>query len=122
MKKIKIKTSIISDNTKIKKNLIGNIESGIISYEDTNNSYIYLDINRDELIRENEEIILKYLFKEKEKTIGIIFIKNMKKELEIELLTNKIEKNKNKYFVSYSIDQNKIDYEINYEEVNNELY
>ena len=117
MKKLKIKTTIISENKKITENLTGSLESGIISYKENNDTYVYLDINRNELIRENDEMVLKFLFEENKETIGIVFIKELKKELEIILKTDTIKKEDNKYYVTYEIENNIFTYEIEYMEV-----
>lgn len=116
MSKIKIKTKIISNDQKITENVIGSIESGIISYQENNNTYVYLDVKRDELIRENIEMNMKYIFDKQKITKAKIFIKGLNQELELDIKTLKIDKNENKYKVEYIIEKDKFTYEIEYME------
>ena len=51
MPKLNIETIIRLPDQKIEEKTTGNIESGIISYKENNNTYVYLDIYRHELIR-----------------------------------------------------------------------
>ena len=117
MSKVKIKSKIISNDQKIIENISGIIESGIISYQENNNTYVYLDINRDELIRENEEMNMKYAFNEKSITKSQIIVKSLNQQLELDIKTNLIEKSKNKYKVEYQIEEDKFTYELEYMEV-----
>jgi len=117
MNKLKIKTTIKTKSEKTAVNTMGTIESGIISYKENNNTYMYLDINRNELIRENDEINMKYSFKEKETTKGTIFIKELNKNIKLDIKTIKIEKTDYKYKVEYIIEEETFIYEITYREV-----
>lgn len=117
MQKIKIKAIITLTDQKITENVIGSIESGIISYQENNNTYVYLDTNKDELIRENNEITLKYIFDESKTTKGNIMVKELNQELALDIKTNKIEKENNRYKVEYEVENNVFYYELKYWEV-----
>lgn len=117
MTKINIKTIITLKDEELLENVIGSIESSIISYQESNNTYVYLDINRDELIRENEELTMKYIFTKNQITKGNIFIKEFNQDLDLEIKTNLLEKENNKYKVEYCIGEDTFIYEINYSEV-----
>lgn len=80
-----------------------------IEPDKTTTTYDYIN---DILKRENDSIILKYQFKEGEKTKNSIYIKELKNTIEIEIFTKKIEK-KNKYLkIEYLIEDNEFTYEV----------
>lgn len=117
MPKLNIETIIRLPDQKIEEKTTGNIESGIISYKENNNTYVYLDINRHELIRENDEINMKYIFNDKKTTTGNIFVKELNKNIELDIKTNLIEKDEHKYKVEYMIEKETFTYEVMYLEV-----
>jgi len=117
MPKLNIKTIITFSDQKITENLTGFIESGIISYQENNNTYVYLDINRHELIRENNELSMKYIFSENEITKGNIFLKDLSQNIELDIKTNLIEKDSHKFKVDYMIEKDTFTYEVIYSEV-----
>ena len=117
MPKLNIKAIITLPEEKLEENTTGFIESGIISYKENNNTYVYLDINRHELIRENDEINMKYIFNDKKTTTGNIFVKELNKNIELDIKTNLIEKDEHKYKVEYMIEKETFTYEVMYLEV-----
>lgn len=117
MPKLNIKTIMTLPEQKITENTVGNIESGIISYQESNNTYVYLDTNRHELIRENNEINMKYIFDEKEITKGNIYIKDLDRTIELDIKTKVIEKDYHRYKVEYMIEKDTFTYEVIYSEV-----
>ena len=67
MAKLNIESKIVLKDQVIEEKVIGSFESGVISYQESNNNtYVYIDINRNELIRENDELTMKYIFNENE--------------------------------------------------------
>ena len=117
MPKLNIKAIITLPEEKLEENTTGFIESGIISYKENNNTYVYLDINRHELIRENDKLNMKYIFNEKEITKGNIFVKDLNQNIELDIKTNLIEKDIRKYKVEYMIEKETFTYEVMYSEV-----
>lgn len=117
MAKLNIKAIITLTDQTLTENTIGSIESGIISYKENNNTYVYLDINRHELIRENDELTMKYFFKEKATTKGKILIKELNQNIELDIKTTKIEKDDHKYKVEYMVEEETFAYEVVYSEV-----
>ena len=55
---------------------------------------------------------MNYEFNEKEKTKGLISIKELNKSIELIIKTNKIIRNKNNLLIDYDIDNNNFIYEI----------
>ena len=122
MAKLNIKSKIILKDQVIEEEVLGSFESGVISYQEKNNTYVYIDINRNELIRENDELTMKYIFSENELTKGYIYIKELNQDLELDIKTKLIEKDSNKYKVEYIEEEETFVYEIEYAEVENELF
>ena len=116
MNKINIKTTITIDEEKIQDNVSGSFINGIISYQEKDGTYVYLDINKDELIRENDELVMKYIFNKNRRSIGNVFIKDINKNLELEIETKNIKKQEHNYYVEYKIEENKFIYELLYTE------
>ena len=117
MTKLNIKAIINLTDEKLVEETTGSFESGIISYKESNNTYVYLDINRHELVRENDDMTMKYMFNEEEVTIGKIFVKELNHEIELDLRTVKIEKEGHKYRVEYIVGNDTFTYEVEYSEV-----
>ena len=117
MAKLNIKSKIILKDQVIEEEVLGSFESGVISYQEKNNTYVYIDINRNELIRENDELTMKYIFSENELTKGYIYIKELNQDLELDIKTKLIEKDSNKYKVEYIVEEETFVYEIEYAEV-----
>lgn len=116
MDKIKIKSIIKTEEESVQESTTGSIINGVISYKERNNTYVYLDINNDELIRENDQMLMKYSFEKNRRTNGFITIKDMNQNLEIGIETIKLEKTEQKYYVEYKIEENNFIYEIEYME------
>ena len=112
----KIKAIIKTNNESNQENTFGSFVNGIISYKESDNTCVYIDITKDELIRENDNLFMKYGFIENRRSYGSLHIKDLNKEVEIEIDTKKIIKENNKYYVEYKIDDNEFVYELTYEE------
>ena len=117
MAKLKIKSIITLKDQILEEENIGSFECGVISYQESNNTYVYIDINRNELIRENNELNMKYIFNENELTKGYIYIKELNQDLELDIKTKLIEKESNRYKIEYMIEEDTFIYEIEYAEV-----
>ena len=112
----KVKAIIQTNETKIQENSLGSFVNGIISYQENDNTYAYLDINNNQLIRENEQMLMKYTFNENRRSKGIVTIKDLNKELELDIETINLNKKDNYYYVEYKIEEDKFIYELTYTE------
>jgi hypothetical protein len=112
----KIKVIITTNDETIQENTFGSFINGIISYKESDNTYVYLDTTKNELIRENDNLFMKYGFIENRRSNGMIHVKDLNKEIEIEIETEKIINEENIYYVEYKIDENKFIYKLIYEE------
>ena len=105
MPKTKLKVRI--DNTEYIVNY--SIDKEIISYKELDNTLVNYDLDKNILIRDNDEIHMIYDFNNK---TGSILIKEMDRELEILIENIDIERDKNNIKVNYSIENNDFMYEL----------
>ena len=112
----KIKAIITTNNETIQENTIGSFINGIISYKESDDTCVYLDITKNELIRENDNLFMKYGFIENRRSKGKLHIKDLNKEVELEIETKKIINQEKTYYVEYKIDENEFIYKLTYEE------
>ena len=91
--------------------VIGNNDNNIITYNEKLNivTNVIFDINNLILKRENKDLFMNYNFKSKK---GNIYIKELNKELNIDIEIIKIEKSNNKIQIEYKIDNDKFIYSI----------
>lgn len=114
MKKIAISLNINEYKIKTK----GNIDNEIISFKDKDGykTKITYDLKNCILTRENDIILSKMSFKEKENNLEY-YLKEQKTRLTDTFKVEKIEKKKNNIKIIYEISNNKFDLSLNYEEV-----
>jgi len=86
-----------------------NMDKEIISYNELDNTLVNYDLDKNILIRDNDEIYMIYDFNNKK---GTILIKEIDRELEILIENIDIERDKNNIRVSYSIENNDFLYEL----------
>jgi hypothetical protein len=122
LNKIKIKTLIKSNNEENEEITWATLIENVISYQEKTGTFSYFDIDKYELIRENDQVFMKCLFVENKKTNGIITVKDINQDLEIEINTKKIIKEDNKYHIEYQIEDDFFIYEIEFMEVKHELF
>jgi hypothetical protein len=112
MPKKEISYEIRNKEEKVSSNTIGLLQENILKYKEKDNTIVHFHYNENILERENDDIKLKYRFKVKEKTIGIIHIKDLKKELKVEIITKSINKTNNNIEIHYQIEDNNYCYKL----------
>lgn len=106
--KVTIKNS--ENNSSFKTNAI--IQDNIIKYKEDNNTIVKFNYETNELIRENNELRMNYFFSNKTITTGTIFIKDLNKELELEIKTKKIQRKNNDIEIEFLVEENDFLYKI----------
>ncbi len=98
-------------------NCIGIIADNKIKYND-NGILVVVDINNDKvcMTRENDEYQLKLEFIEKKESIGSYLLKQNNIMLDLKLNTNKIKITNNYINITYTFNDEKIDYTVNIKE------
>ena len=112
MPKKEISYEIRNKEEKVSSKTIGILQDNILKYKEKDNTIVHYHYNENILERENDDIKLKYTFKVKEKTIGIIHIKDLKKDLEVDIITKSINKTNNLIEIHYQIEDNDYYYKL----------
>jgi hypothetical protein len=112
MSKIKVKINITSSNDTNTYKTTAIIQDNIIKYLEDNKTTTTYDYNNQLLTRENKELKMRYTFNLKDKTQGSIFIKELNKELNVEIETKKIERKDNNIKIKFIIENDIFLYEI----------
>ncbi len=112
MAKIKISVRIKSNikNYNVKTNAI--LQDDILKYQENKDIMVKFIYHTNNLIRETKDIKLNYIFDEKQETLGKIYIKNLKKELNVLIKTIKIKRNKNDLNIIYEIENEKFNLQL----------
>lgn len=105
-----IKTILKKDN-KIISNTYETIGNDLIYYEDNVKVTIKVTDNI-EILRENEEYILKMLFINNRETNAIFTLKENNLNLNLKIFTNIIDKTNNKIRINYTLNDEIIDFTI----------
>ncbi len=87
-------------------------EKETLFYKEEDKTITSFDYKNNILTRDNEKMKLTYYFLLNYKTKNKIFIKDLNNEVEVEVITRKLEKTDNYIEVVYEIDNNKFTYRI----------
>lgn len=98
------------ESNKITVNAI--VEDEKIKYLEKDNTIVVFKYKDNILIRENNDLRMEYIFKERQETEGILLIKEYNKEMSIKIYTEKIIKNDENLEVEFNIENNKFIYNI----------
>ena len=105
---VKLKNNYIDDSI----NTQAIISDNKIKYKEKDNTKVILDLNNKELIRENNELYMKYIFNEKKETDGIIDIKELNRKILLKIKTKKYRINNNIINIEFEIENDIFTYEI----------
>lgn len=112
MSKINIKISILNNETNNTLETLGIKDDNKIKYKEKDGTLTIIDLDNYELIRDNNELRMNYIFKENEGTTGTITIKEYNKNIDVVIKTNKVELNNNNISIEYEIENNKFIYRL----------
>ena len=104
-------------NKKIEEKVIGKLDEEVIDYFENDGTHVLLNFTNDELYRENTEMVLKYRFNLAEKTIGKIWLKDLNREMVLNLHTESLQKSDRSYHVEYLVEEDRFIYDLEYVEV-----
>lgn len=104
--KVSLKIQIKSDDNCANFSIKGilNDKTNILTYSEDKNTKVKLFFDKDELIRENDEFIMKLCFLENEITTMSIYMKTLNQEINMNINTLEIIKKHNFYRVVYVIE------------------
>lgn len=88
------------------------IQDNIIKYKEDNNTLVIFNYSSNELIRENSDLQMNYFFSKENPTTGTIFIKDLAKELKLEIKTKKLQRKNNNIEIKFLVEGNDFLYKI----------
>lgn len=110
------KISIISNTTKqIDKTEINININKEYRYTEKNNTKVIFNSEKNVLIRNNEDIYMKYIFKEGQQTTGSLNIKSLNKNIKVVVYTKNIIKEGRSIEIEYQIEDDIYIYKIEME-------
>ncbi len=90
----------------------GIIQENKLKYKDNDSTMMIYDYEKQILFRENNELKITYPFSLKEKTIGIIELKDLNQLLNVEIETKKINRKKNDIEIEYRMENQIFRYQV----------
>lgn len=116
MSKINIKVTIVNAEDTFEYNVpaIYKEDEKVIIYkeQDEQNTSVRFNYVTKELIRENDSLILNYIFNKEKRSQGTIYIKGMEKKLDVVITTTKITRTDKNIEIEYQIENDKFIYKI----------
>ena len=114
MAKINIKVTLISEDDIKEENYhaIFQKEEDVITYQEQDQTITKINKKGSKLRRENKELIMEFSFDEGKETLGKLHIKNLNKNLNLKVKTNKILKEENKLEIEYELENQKYTYKL----------
>mgnify|MGYP006870760728 CR=1 FL=1 len=112
MPKININVSISNNEIKDSYKLVSIISDNIIKYKEKDNTKVLYNLDKNTLIRENDTLRMEYFFDNLKNTIGTIYLKDLKRTINIDIETTKLEKINNNIDIEYKIDNDIFRYRI----------
>ena len=114
MPKITIKVTLITPETTDEKtyNAIYHPEENSIIYKEEDKTTTKVSLNEKRLRRENEELLMEYLFSEEKNTKGIVTVKSLNKTLELNLKAKKINQVEKNIQINYLLENHEYKYKL----------
>ena len=114
MPKITIKVTLITPETTDEKtyNAIYHPEENSIIYKEEDKTTTKVSLNEKRLRRENEELLMEYLFSEEKNTKGIVTVKSLNKTLELNLKAKKINRVDKNVEINYVLENDEYKYKL----------
>lgn len=112
MPKLDVLISVKSNDSNLEYKTTAILTEDIIKYKSEDNTTEMFDYTNNRLTRENSELRMNYIFDINKETKGTVFVKDLNRELEVNIKTNKIERNKNDVEIEFVVEDNTIKYHI----------
>lgn len=114
MPKITIKVTLITPELTDEKtyNAIYHPEENSIIYKEEDKTTTKVSLNEKRLRRENEELLMEYLFAEEKNTKGIVTVKSLNKTLELNLKAKKINQVDKNIEIHYVLENEEYKYKL----------
>ena len=112
MPKLDVLISVESNDSNQEYKTTAILTEEIIKYKSEDNTTEMFDYTNNKLTRENSELRMDYVFDLNKETKGTIFVKDLNRNLDVNIKTNKIERNKNDIEIEFVVEDNTIKYHI----------
>ena len=112
MPKIKVLITIKNEEEDTSYEVNAILENHKLKYKEANNTLVLYDYEKNILIRENEELSMEYHFIDKEKTSGIVEVKELGKKIIIPLYTKELIKGHHNVEITFEIEEKEFLYRI----------
>lgn len=112
MPKLDVYINVKSQESNIEYKTTAIITEGKIKYKSEKNTIEIFDYNNNKLTRENDELRIDYNFDLGKNTTGIIFVKELNKNLKVNIETKTIERKNNDIKIEFIVENNTIIYQI----------
>ena len=110
--KLDVLISVKSNDSNLEYKTTAILTEEIIKYKSEDNTTEMFDYTNNKLTRENSELRMDYVFDLNKETKGTIFVKDLNRNLDVNIKTNKIERNKNDIEIEFVVEDNTIKYHI----------
>ena len=112
MPKLEVLVSVKNDDSNIEYKTTAILSDNVIKYKSEDNTIEVFDYDNYKLTRENNELRMDYIFDLNKETKGTVFVKDLNKELEVNIKTKKIERNNNDIEIDFYVEESNIKYHI----------
>ena len=112
MSRIKANISITSSNNNESYVVNAIRQNNILKYYENDNTKVIFDINNNQLVRENKELKIIYHFEEDNNTKGLVEIKELAKEVVVDIKTISIHSNEDIIDIKYQVGNDMFNYKI----------
>ncbi len=116
--KVKVSTHLISGEEEIHSEKLGILDSRGLRFQE-NGTKVFLSFSEDVLIRENEELYLRYVFLKNRETLNEVTLKKENYRLPLLIHTLELMHKENFYYVKYRLQEERkeVTYQVSWEEV-----
>jgi hypothetical protein len=112
MSKVKIRVSIQTIEGKQIYETMALFHDNILKYQEEDNTMVKLNLEKNDLTRENNNLKMYYHFDLSQETEGIIEIKEYQKEIRVKIKTERLERKKNDIKYDFQVEENHYQYHI----------
>lgn len=112
MPKLDVLIRVINNDSNLEYKTTAILTDEVIKYKSEDKTTEVFDYNNYKLTRENSELRMDYVFDLNNDTKGTVFVKELNRELEINIRTKKIERNNTDIEIEFVVEDNTIKYQI----------
>lgn len=112
MPKLDVLIRVINNDSNLEYKTTAILTDEVIKYKSEDNTTEVFDYNNYKLTRENSELRMDYVFDLNNDTKGTVFVKELNRELEVNIKTKKLERNNTDIEIEFVVEDNTIKYQI----------